>query len=85
MIIQDTRTIAEKLKVLIDEQKNQSFIADYKDKATDSEALGIIISQYFGYEGLEIMRALSNALEDANFHSVNSKIIEMIDEMEGVK
>lgn len=64
-------SIKEKLKQLISEQKKQSFTNP--QEATDNEALGIMISQYFNWDGEQIFKASYNAFEDSNFHSLNEK------------
>jgi len=64
-------TISEKLKALIEEQKNQSFI-DPK-QATDCEALGLMISQFCKWDGNKIFESTFNAFEDSNFHTFNEK------------
>ena len=81
MLVQDKRTINERIKILIDEQKTSAFIPEYSEKATDQEALGIIISQYFEWNGLAILETLYNALEDANFHTENQVIEAMIEKL----
>ncbi len=54
------------LAALIDAQKAQSFTEP--SKASDEDALGILISQHFEWDGHAIMRVARAALEDANFH-----------------
>ena len=71
------------LKQMIDRQKKDFFVPDYQNKATDEEALGLIVSHYFKWDGLAILKTLSNALEDANFHTENEIIQAMIDKLEG--
>ena len=60
------------LNQIIQAKKDTAFVDGYK--ATDAEALGLIISQHFKYDGEQIFKTLSNALEDANFHELNEKI-----------
>ncbi len=55
------------LAELIDAQKRQSFTDP--SKARDEDALGILISQHFEWDGLAIMLVARAALEDANFHT----------------
>lgn len=57
------------LKQLIEHKKKTSFVDGYD--ASDAEALGLLISQYFKYDGEEIFNTLYNAMEDANFHEFN--------------
>jgi hypothetical protein len=44
--------------------------------------MGLLISHYFEWDGLKILKALYNALEDANFHTENETIQGMIDKLE---
>lgn len=60
------------LRKEIDQCKKDYFNEDYE--ATDSEALGVIIAQFYKHIGLDIMKTLVYALEDANFHTVNTKL-----------
>lgn len=66
--------IKDTLKDLIREQKAKSFNPDYVHKATDEEALGIMVSQYCEWDGIKIVRAFMEALEDSNFHKEVAKI-----------
>lgn len=72
-----TMSIEKKLKQLISEQKKQSFINP--DSVLDSEALGIMISQYFKWDGKQIFLTSYNAFEDSNFHSLNEKFEKLWD------
>lgn len=58
--------VHEKLKELIEFVKDTSF--DVDRRVDDDEALGIMISEYFGGRGIPIMRTAGYALEDANYH-----------------
>lgn len=60
------------LKKLIDEKKQSAFVLP--DTASDADALGILISQYFEWDGLEILKTMYAALEDANFHTENKTV-----------
>lgn len=80
---QITETDSGTLKKLIDAKKQSAFVDDYKDKATDEEALGLLIAGYFEWDGLAILKTLYSALEDANFHTENKTISDMIDNIEG--
>lgn len=75
--------MSEMLKYLIEKRKKESFVDGYE--ATDEEALGVIIASYFDHTGIDILKTLSYALEDANFHSENSVIREMIEDLESPK
>ena len=60
--------------------KQASFVRGYK--ATDAEALGLLIARFFKWDGLAILRAAQYALEDANFHAESAKVAAMADEVE---
>ena len=59
------------IKQLIEEQKKKSFTDP--STASDQEALGILISQYFKWDGKKIFETSYNAFEDSNFHSFNEQ------------
>ena len=60
------------LKQLIQDKKNTAFVGDYN--ASDDEALGLLIAQYFAWNGEQIFRTMFYAMEDANFHDFNTKM-----------
>lgn len=63
---------------LLEIVKMQSFVPEYRNKATKQEVMGIMVSKYFDWDGIRITETLIEALEDANFHSLAEKIREMI-------
>ena len=65
------------LAPLIKFTKETSFVKGYE--ATDEEAVGIIISKYFGWDGLAIGETLTHALEDANFKDLCEDVNELLD------
>ena len=71
--------IEDKLKKLIEEQKEKSFTDP--SQASDCDALGIMISQYLKWDGNEIFKTCYNAFEDANYHSLNEKFEELFKKM----
>jgi len=62
-------TIDKSLKNLIEEKKIEFF--NEPQKATDEEVLGILISQYFKWDGNKIFKTTYSAFEDSNFHEFN--------------
>ena len=62
-------TIDKSLKNLIEEKKIEFF--NEPQKATDEEVLGILISQYFKWDGNKIFKTTYSAFEDSNFHQFN--------------
>lgn len=51
--------------------KKATFNPEAVDRIDDSAAAGIMVAQYLGLNGGEILRACYAALEDANFHEEN--------------
>ena len=72
--------ISAQLKVLIQKQKETSFIKP--EEATDEDAFGLMISHYFHWSGLPALKVCYAALEDSNFHGENETIQAMIDKLE---
>lgn len=70
----------EKFKELILKQKEISFIEPLD--VTDEEAAGLLLSHVFEWNGLAILKACYAALEDANFHTENEVIQQLIDKIE---
>ena len=75
-----TEDVQEAVKPLLEQVKRVSFVDGYK--ATDDEAMGIMMSKFFEWDGLQIMRAFYHALEDANYHTENLTIERMITRLE---
>lgn len=46
------------------------------DQITDADALGIIVAKYLKWNGADIMKTMHSALEDANYHTLNEKLLE---------
>ena len=61
----------ELLKELIEKTRKEAFNPNYWVNVTDSEVLGILIARHFDWDGQAIFETMSNAFEDANFHSFN--------------
>lgn len=58
-----TRTVQR----LLEEIKRDCFSPDYE--ASDTEAMGLLLSHVFDYDGADILRVAEAALEDSNFHA----------------
>jgi hypothetical protein len=67
----------EQIKQILEQIKKESFVEGYI--ATDEEAMGLLLSKYFEWDGIQCLEAVSSALEDCNFHTENAKIRKMID------
>ena len=68
------------LRAELDQIKAKSFVKTYK--ATDEEAIGLLLSRFFKWDGACIMKAASYALEDSNFHTESDAIDEMVKKVE---
>jgi hypothetical protein len=66
------------IEKLLYEIKQTSFVEGYKDRATDEEAMGLLLSKYFGWHGKQILQATYYALEDSNFHKENETIEKLL-------
>lgn len=66
------------LKLLLETQKQITFIPEYRASATDEETLGILVAHFFEWDGFKIMQVCLNALEDANFHTLGGKVEELV-------
>lgn len=67
------------IKKIIDDIKEKSFVSGYQ--ASDSEAMGLFLSNYFGWDGVQILETAMYATEDANFHGESAQISEMINKI----
>lgn len=57
--------------------------ADPNDpRVTDADALGIIVAKYLKWDGGDIMETMFSALEDANFHDLNNKLLKTYEDWE---
>ena len=65
------------LDALIQEQKHRSFTDPAK--ASDEDALGIVIAHHFEWDGHAILRTAAAALEDANFHGEAGEVLAMVE------
>ena len=75
--------IKNKLYDLIQDQKQESFTDP--NRATDEEALGIMISQYFEWQGEKIYNTSYYAFEDSNFHTFNEQFENIWDKEKEIK
>jgi beta-glucosidase/6-phospho-beta-glucosidase/beta-galactosidase len=67
----------EQLHDLIQDTIRSHYVAEYRDQVQDAEALGVMIAQYFEWDGIRILDAFQAALTDANFHGVSQAIDEI--------
>jgi hypothetical protein len=70
------------LKSYIDAAKTDIFSETYAKDAKDSETIGILIAQYFKWDGAQVLDAMQSALEESNFHSFNARLGALRNEME---
>lgn len=74
----------EVLDAMIKATIKKAYIPEAQSKAPPEAGLGLIISKYFEWDGLAILKTLSYALEDANFHAENEEIRSIILRIEKV-
>ena len=46
------------------------------------QRMGTILASFYGWDGLALLKVLSAALEDSNFHKESAQVDEMIQEVE---
>lgn len=68
--------VEKKVRPILDGIKKDYFNADYQ--ASDEEAMGILMSQFFGWDGIAVLTAASHGLEDSNFHTLSAKVDTLI-------
>jgi hypothetical protein len=64
--------IAQVLPTLLDAIKEKAYVNGYK--ASDTEALGLVVSKFTKWDLGAILNVTSEALEDANFDAVATQI-----------
>lgn len=64
--------IAAVLPTLLNAIKEKAFVKGHK--ATDAEALGLVVSKFTQWDAGSILAVTSEALEDANFDDLAQKI-----------
>ena len=72
----DIRSI---MKSLIAVQMAISFTSPTEE--SEASGMGMIVARTFGWDGVQIMEAFAEALEDANFHKQCEKVREMLKEL----
>jgi hypothetical protein len=60
------------IRQVVESVKRDYFTADYK--ASDAEAMGIVLAQFFSWDGLVVLEAAEHGLTDANFHSLCGRV-----------
>lgn len=63
------------LRPALETIKKDSFNDDYK--ATDEEAMGLLLSRFCQWDGVFILRSAEAGLEDSNFHTAAGRLGEM--------
>ena len=57
------------LENIVEETRNRVYLPEYRSTVSDSRVMGVVVSQYFKWNGVEILETAFSALEDANFHA----------------
>ena len=72
----ETQTAQKLLRPILDQLKKETFNPDYQAK--DAEALGILVSKFFEWDGSEVLAVAFSGLEDSNYHTEAAIIDRMI-------
>lgn len=78
----DVKEIQDTVRFALERIKRESFVKGYK--ATDAEALGMLVSKFFEWDGLAVLRTAQYALEDANFHTESGQVADMAEAVEAL-
>ena len=76
----DTHVVQSALKPLLEKIRRECFMPEYREKITDTECMGLVLSKYFEWGGIEIAEATVYALEDSNFHKLAGELEKLIEE-----
>lgn len=77
----DSDEIQELLTPILERIRTSAFVEDYQSKASNSELMGMLISKYFKWNGVEILEASAYALEDANFHKECEVVTDLLNKL----
>ena len=70
--------IRGRLKQLIELGRSTFYTEKYRAGIEDAEILGVMVAGFFEWTGQPIIKAFQSALEDANFHTLNSQITDLV-------
>lgn len=56
--------------------RQTAYVDPNDPRATNADVLGIIVAKYLKWDGADIMETMQSALEDANYHTLNKKLLE---------
>jgi len=69
----------KKIKKILDQIIKETWKKDYQAGVSDEQAMGILLSHYFGWDGVKILQATYSGLEDSNFHVDNLEIAKLLE------
>lgn len=69
--------VNETLQEIIKQTKQESFVAEYRDSAKDSEALAIICAKHLKYEPDDVFELVYELLTQINYDHLIEKIEEL--------
>ncbi len=67
----------ETIQTILDAIKVESFINP--QNVSDAEAMGLLVSKFFSWDGVAVLEASEKALEDANFHAEAALVSDMLE------
>ena len=63
-----------KIKWMLKEIKESSFKPECVQYISDQQAMGILVSRFFEFEGTSVLESLAFGLTDCNFHQESSEV-----------
>lgn len=72
----DAKEMSALVQALLDDIKRTHFTKGYD--ASNEEAMGILLTEFFERDGIAVLEAASVGLEDANFRTLAGKVDRLI-------
>jgi hypothetical protein len=65
----ESKDAAAALRPILDRVIKSVYLPEYRAKVTDAEALGVLVSKFFKWDGGQVLAVAFSGLEDSNFHA----------------
>ena len=63
---------------MIELGRSPFYTEEYRERIEDAEVLGVMVAGYFEWTGQPIIKAFQSDLEDSNYPTLNSQIIDLL-------
>lgn len=79
-VLKRTNYIRRRIKDLIELGRKTFYVKEYQAGIDEAEILGVIVAKYCEWTPQRILKVVSSALEDANMHTLNAQIGDLLSE-----